>query len=75
MWKCFFHRTNGGSLKTVITACVSPAVDQWGARMNNGGGGLLVADGQAASAQIAEIQWAVGGPLVKPSAALWWFVL
>ena len=31
---------------------------------NNGGGGLLVADGQAVSAQIAEIQWAVGGPLV-----------
>ena len=33
-----------------------------------------VADGQAASAQIAEIQWAVGGPLVKPSADLWGFV-
>ena len=41
---------------------------------NNGGGGLSVADWQAASAQIAEIQWAVGGPLVKPSADLWGFV-
>ena len=41
---------------------------------NNGGGGLPVANGQAASAQIAEIQWAVGGPLVKPSADLWGFV-
>ena len=38
---------------------------------NNGGGGLPVADGQAASAQIAEIQVAVVGPLVKPSAELW----
>ena len=52
----------------VITASWSPAVGQWGARKNIGGGGLSVADGQAASAQIAEIQWAVGGPLVKPSA-------
>ena len=41
---------------------------------NNGGGGLPVADGQAASALIAEFQWAVGGPLVKPSADLWEFV-
>ena len=42
---------------------------------NNGGGGLSIgADGQAASAQIAEIQWAVGSPLVKPSADLWGFV-
>ena len=49
-------------------------VGQWGARKNNGGGGLSVADGRAASAQIAEIQWAVGGPLVKPSADLWGFV-
>ena len=59
---------------TVITASWSPAVGQWGARKNNGGGGLSVANGQAASAQIAEIQWAVGGPLVKPSADLWVFV-
>ena len=59
---------------TVITASGSPAVGLWGARKNNGGGELLVADGQAASAQIAEIQWAVGGPLVKPSADLWGFV-
>ena len=58
----------------VITASGSPAVGQWGARKNNGGGGLSVADGQAASAQIAEILWAVGGPLVKPSADLWGFV-
>ena len=50
---------------------VSPAVGRWGARKTNGGGGLSVADGQAASAQIAEIQLAVGGPLVKPSADLW----
>ena len=59
---------------TVITASVSPAFGQWGTRKNNGGGGLLVADGQAASGQIAEIQWAVGVPLVKPSADLWEFV-
>ena len=52
----------------------SPAFGQWGTRKNNGGGGLSVADGQAASAQIAEIQWAVGVPLVKPSADLWEFV-
>ena len=58
----------------MITASGSPAVGQWGARKNNGGGGLSVADGQAASAQIAEIQWAVGRPLVKPSADLWGFV-
>ena len=58
----------------VITASGSPAGGQWGARKKNGGGGLLVADGQAASAQIAEIQWAVGGSLVKPSADLWGFV-
>ena len=58
----------------MITASRSPAVGQWGARKNNGGGGLSVADGQAASAQIAEIQWAVGGPLVKPLAELWGFV-
>ena len=59
---------------TVITASGSPAVGQWGGREKNGGGGLSVADGQAASAQIAEIQWAVGGPLVTPSADLWGFV-
>ena len=41
---------------------------------NNGGSGLPLANGQAASAQIAEIQWAVVGPLVKPSAGLWEFV-
>ena len=35
---------------------------------------VSVADGQAASAQIAKIQWAVGGPLVKHSADLWGFV-
>ena len=52
----------------MISASGSPAVGQWGARKNNGGGRLSVADWQAASAQIAEIQWAVGGPLVKPSA-------
>ena len=43
----------------MITAGGSPAVGQCDARKNNGGGGLSVADGQAASAQIAEIQWAV----------------
>ena len=58
----------------MITAGGSPAVAQCDARKNNGGGGLSVADGQAASAQIAEIHWAVGGPLVKPSADLWGFV-
>ena len=57
-----------------ITASGSPAVGQWVARKNNGSGGLSVADGQAASAQIAEIQWAVGGPLAKPSADHWGFV-
>ena len=56
------------------TASGSPAVGQWGARKNNGGGRLSVADGQAASAQIAAIQWAVSGPLVKPLADLWGFV-
>ena len=44
-----------------------------GVPKKNGGGGPSVADGQATSAQIAEIQWAVGGPLVKPSADLWGF--
>ena len=43
-------------------------------KKNNGGGGLSVADEQAASAQIIEIQWAVGGPLVKPLEDLWGFV-
>ena len=37
-------------------------------------GGLPLANGQAVSAQIAEIQWAVGGPLVKPLADFWRFV-
>ena len=37
---------------------------------NNGGSGLAVANGQAASAQMAEIRCAVGSPLVKPSADL-----
>ena len=59
----------------MITASESLAVGQWGARKNNGGvGGLSVADGQAASVQIAIIQWAVGSPLLKPSADLWGFV-
>ena len=56
---------------TVITASGSTEVGQWGTRKKNGGGGLPLANGQAASAQIADIQWAVGGPLVKPSADLW----
>ena len=43
-------------------------------KKNNGVGGLSVADVQAASAQIAEIQWAVGGPLVKPLEDLLGFV-
>ena len=45
----------------MITASGSPAIGQWGARKNNGGGGLSVADGQAASAKIAEIQQTSGG--------------
>ena len=53
---------------TVITASGRQRSVSGVPEKNNGGGGLPVADGQAASVQIEEIQWAVGGPLVKPSA-------
>ena len=45
-----------------------------GRQKNYGGGGLSLADEQAASAQIAEIQWAVSDPPVKPQADAWGFV-